>query len=118
MKRAAVKRMLVSDLKTVGLWTPALARIHVAFCPLDVFGLCWTDETDSVIQIHKDLRGGVLYSVLLHEYGHSMGLDHARSGVMTPYTSGRPKALTLRNRRRWVGQVARALLKKRIRGMK
>lgn len=44
---------------------------------------CWGFWAPSIgVVVNPDLSGRALWIVLLHEFGHALGLDHRRQGIM------------------------------------
>lgn len=81
---------------------------------------CWGFWAPSIgVVVHVDLRGEALYRILLHEFGHALGLDHTRTGLMRRYPlrgyERRADLPTGVQKKRWVMQLARAVLRQRAR---
>ncbi len=73
---------------------------------------CWGFWAPSFgIVVNPKLRGRALWIVLLHEFGHALGLDHKRSGIMhcRPLRGGVDlRAPTAKQKREWAEEIARA----------
>lgn len=76
-------------------------------------GLYWPDENK--IEIRAGLVGCALWRVLLHEYGHALGLGHTKSGLMgrCRYTKAdfSDKEPTERQQKVWTTELVRLVLK-------
>ncbi len=80
----------------------------------DIWG--WHDVIDghNRIELAPSLTGSMLYLTLIHEIGHSLGLNHYAHGVMAATLSERKQRLTLRARKRWLRDFFSRLNERRL----
>jgi len=80
-------------------------------------GLFWNE--DRRIEVRADLIGCALFRVLLHEYGHALGLDHNTRGIMGACQNTRAdfseRPPTPRQIKMWTTELARLVLRHRER---
>lgn len=78
-------------------------------------GLYWVDERR--IEIRADLAGCALFRVVLHEYGHALGLEHKHRGIMGPCRKTKADFAqtepTPRQVKMWTSELARLVLENR-----
>ncbi len=100
-----------ADLRRLGL-RPSCRVIRS--CKLsDALGH-YSEDTNTVC-VRDDIRGAALYRVVLHEFGHALGLDHRHTKcVMAPMRCTRSDFQetepTLAQRKRWAFEIAQAVL--------
>ena len=65
-------------------------------------------------ELGLSIKQDVYPSVLAHEVGHALGLNHTLRGLMAPKDKSKVRKLNLRNRRKWLKQLMRPLVDKRL----
>lgn len=94
-----------------------VSMVHVRKMPAssEAVGLYW--QEDKRIEIRSDLVGCALTRVLLHEFGHALGLDHNKRGIMAPSQNTAAdfskRAPTARQIKMWTTEIARLVLRMR-----
>lgn len=72
---------------------------------------CWGFWAPSLgVVVNPDLRGRALWIVLLHEFGHALGLAHSRKGLMQmrPLKNGIDQRRPTRAEKEdWVAEIVR-----------
>lgn len=68
--------MLVSVLALViaawGMFTPTT----IYYAPIDNLAYAGQSDSQCIITVHPEIPSHRLYSIILHEYGHCLGLGH------------------------------------------
>ena len=112
--------MLRKDMEAMDLWP----REHVKIVLDDSLlannwkGYCDSSEYCHYIVLRESLNYGLLYSTAAHEIGHALGLNHTNHGIMAANEKNKIRALNLRTRRRWLGQIARAVVAKKLQNLR
>jgi hypothetical protein len=89
--------------------------------PKTVAHTVWEESGEWVISVRPDLAGAELHATLLHELGHVLGLSHVERRGHVMNRNGlingpkRKNKASIRQRRRWAGQVASELVRVRVR---
>jgi Matrixin len=131
VNKAHLQRILdqvESDLNDVGLLESSFTRVRFDYageytedCLGVFFQLLETGDVNE-IYVRPSLTGAALYRVILHEYGHALGLGHAPRGVMAPQPRARSDFMkhdpTPAQRRRWTLEIAQAVMKHRAKAIK
>lgn len=96
-----------------------VSAIPVREGELDVgIGHCeWDSRDRAFIIVKRGLVGSRRWRVLLHEFGHALGLEHTRTGIMAPKSYSRADFSRVEptelQKRRWTLEIARQVLEKR-----
>lgn len=108
--------LLRADLHILGVTLPhdLVVRFGGDHVADDCWG--WHDYADgkNQIELWAGILGSMLYLTLLHEIGHSLGLNHYAHGVMASPLAERKQRLTLRARRMWLRDFMARLGEKRL----
>ena len=124
-EQRAIVKQAQKDLDALGcgVWCPVESGPEGQHADYpDAIGL-YHFQSDK-IWVRDDQEGAALYRVVLHELGHALGLEHHKGrGIMAPKRHSRSPdfqrtAPTLRQRRRWAAEIARAVLELRQRRIK